>query len=70
MLDVTAVCERLRCSRATVYRLIHSGQLQAHKGQGRNSHLRIKPESVEEYLAASVVPGPSATDEPDEPSAA
>lgn len=55
MLPVSAVCERLACSRTTAYRLIRTGALKAHKNPGPNGALRVSEESLDAYLAAHTV---------------
>jgi len=58
MLTITDVCDRLNCSPDTVYRLIHSGLLEAHKNPGRNGAMRISETALDAYVAASKVVTP------------
>lgn len=67
MLSVQGVATRLSVSKASVYRLIESGLLTAHRiGVGRGT-IRVSPEAIEEYLLSSLVaPLPHQTECKDE----
>jgi excisionase family DNA binding protein len=53
LLTVEDVCDRLRVSRATVYRKIMAGELGAVRlGRGPNAHLRVPEDRLERFLSA------------------
>jgi excisionase family DNA binding protein len=58
-LTVTEVAQRIGLSNTAVYREIHRGHLRAYNLCGR---LRIPPEAVELWLAASAVTGTKPAD--------
>jgi len=49
LLKVDEAAEFLHCSRATVYRLIHEGELPAFR-LGHNGSLRLRVDAVEEWI--------------------
>ncbi|TCK25247.1 AlpA family transcriptional regulator [Pseudonocardia endophytica] len=53
-LTVAEVAERMRVSRMTVYRLVHSGELPAVRF-GRS--FRVPPEAVDELIESARYPG-------------
>lgn len=55
MLTITDVCDRLAISKGTVYRLVRSGELRAHKNPGRNGAIRISEEALAAYLSDTLV---------------
>lgn len=62
MLTVRDVSERLRCSPATVRKLIHDGQLDAFRLTTVGGRWRVTPEALEQYQRQrAVVPAQPAT---------
>lgn len=59
LLTVSQVAQRLDISRYRVYRLIQSGDIQAHQARVGNPHYLIPSKALEEYIAAGQAP-PSA----------
>lgn len=56
LLTVDEVCDRLRVSKATVYRKIMAGELRAVRlGSGPTSLLRVPEDGLERFLAAHTV---------------
>jgi excisionase family DNA binding protein len=54
-LSIQAVADRLAVSRATIYRLVHAGELSPIRVM---SSPRFRPEDVEAYLERQAVRGP------------
>lgn len=58
LLHPQEVADRLACSRALVYKLVHEGQLKAAPlGTGARAAVRITRDSYEAYLARVVAEG-------------
>ncbi|WP_145383197.1 helix-turn-helix domain-containing protein [Botrimarina mediterranea] len=53
LFTVAMVAERLRVSRTTVYQLVESGKLAAHRVGGGRGAIRVSEEQLAEYLHAS-----------------
>lgn len=50
LLSTAQACGAIGKGRATLAKLIKSGEIEAHKGLARNSHLRIPLASLQAYL--------------------
>lgn len=53
MYSVKQACKALGLSRETIYRLVRTRRLRAHKNPGNNGAIRISREAIDAYLAES-----------------